>query len=512
MRRVGLVAGTLALAVALWLVLTHEQPTASTPGEDAASGQAEEADALLRTASTPPTLRGLERQSPAPRRAADVKEPSTAGSPARGRVIDEHGEGVGGARVVLFSRVKLTGMFDFSPMERKLAEVTTATDGSFELAARAGSLLRAVDCEGWSRSAPVAFDQTRGSFTLRVCRRPAVAGVVLGVSGKPAAGTPINVAWREAGDRRVTLDTKAYADGTFEARVPPEVTVVDVRCGLLESAKGAANAGMGATLQGVTVPHTDLVFRLRAPAFIRGVTVAADGSPLSAHILALAAFDGPDPAPRLQTQSDKAGVFVFGPLRPETRWRLIAMARAPTHTYTEQVVAAPAEAVEFRLTEPSVLTGRLIGTDVSGFSVQWSLAEGPEGARGNIVTVDAEGAFRIEGLPAEPVRLYARKIGSDDYGLLAGALPGPTTHEIHLTKGLVVDGECKGYSGRLIFHQGELQHECRAENGRFRMGGLPPGPWVLRRVSRLEGAGWTSEWETGESTEVVAGDRKVTLR
>ncbi len=512
MRRLVLVAGLLALAAGLWLLLADEEHTTTPPdGENVSLPQGPDVDAALREVSDAPGLRGLGRPVAAPS-AMDVL-PKDAGSSVQGRVIDEHGDGVAGATVALISRVTLSGMFGATPMEFKSNEVLTARDGSFELIANEGTLVRAQDGAEWSRSVAVETGKSPGPITLRVIRRPAIAGIVFGVGGKPAAGTALQIAWTNAAKQRRTLNTKSAGDGTFAARVPPGVHHVDVLCGLLEGGKHPANAPMGSAMKGVTLPHTDLVFHLRPPAFIRGATLAADGTPLAhIHIVALAEFDSPLPAPRLQIHSDKSGNFIFGPLRPETAWRLVAVARGSTHTYTEQVVDAGEEDVTFHLTAPSVLAGRLTGGDCTGFSVQWSIAEGPEGARGGTSSVDANGTFRITGLPSGPVHLYARKIGAEHYGMLRGALPGPTVHEVALTEGLVVDGACKGYSGRVIFHQGPLQHECRAENGRFSMRGLPPGAWALRRVARSEGKGYAMEWETGEPTEVVAGDRHVTLR
>lgn len=132
--------------------------------------------------------------------------------------------------------------------------------------------------------------------------------------------------------------------------------------------------------------------------------------------------------------------------------------------------------------------------------------------RGTVRVAD-EGKFRIDRLPHAAVSLYARRIGDDRYALDPRAMPGGSAPlRLDLLRGEAVESKADGYEGRVIAHQGPLQHEGRASGGTFRVPGLPPGKWALRKVARSEGPNFASEWETGTPTETEAGATGVALR
>ena len=103
------------------------------------------------------------------------------------------------------------------------------------------------------------------------------------------------------------------------------------------------------------------------------------------------------------------------------------------------------------------------------------------------------------------------------FAMLEGVVPSESRVLVSLRPGQAIEGRSGDYSGRVIAHQGDLQHEGRAANGVFRIGGLPPGAWRLRRVQRSEdkrsdGSSVAMEWEVGPPITAEAGAQDVALR
>jgi hypothetical protein len=192
-------------------------------------------------------------------------------------------------------------------------------------------------------------------------------------------------------------------------------------------------------------------------------------------------------------------------MRPATGWRVVGLPQAGAGTYAELVLPAPSSDVVLRLGRSQPLVGRLLGEDVDGFEVLWTLPPGPEGARVGTAAVRADGGFRIEGLPAATVRLYARRIGDDRYAL-AESVPGPTPVELTLLRGAAIEGTCDESCRRVIARQGDLHQEGRASAGKFRIGGVAPGRWTLRSVLGTE-----LQFESRSSVDAEPGASGVRL-
>jgi hypothetical protein len=424
-----------------------------------------------------------------------------------GRVIDEDGEGIGGAEVV--SGVTVTMSYAGGPFDMVSKTTTTVADGSFSFdAMRWSTFVRALEGPSWSGSLPTPVTPASETLVLRVTRRRAIDGFVLDPAGVSAAATPVRAMYRDREGRAREVTAVASDDGQFVLRVPPEITVADLTCGLLEGQKGATTSPLGVEMPALPLPANRMVVRLVAAARIRGTTVSPTGEPVPAiHVVALGSERDFPSRPRVEAESDSAGQFMLAPLRPG-RWTLVAVVRTASFTYTELQVQAPADGVTFRLDRASSLTGRVVGTDVAGFEVLWVSAAGPEGGRMGTVTVGVTGEFRVKGLPSAPVRLFARRIGDTRYAIEVGALPGPQEHTLALVEGQAIEGRSEGYDGRVIAHQGDLQHEGRAEGGSFRIRGLPPGRWTLRKVSHSD----NMEWETGDGIPADTGATDVRIR
>lgn len=344
---------------------------------------------------------------------------------------------------------------------------------------------------------------------------PDLEGVVLDPTGSPSPGTEVVARYEtQFGGWFATTMTKSDANGRFSFALPSlrmGVTTVDLTCGGLEGRLGTPRETIGTETAGVVFPQRNLVLRLVDAAYIRGVAIDDVGEPVPSVRIVATGFAGAIHShPSVAVTTDAAGHFVFGPLRPGV-WTLVTTPQSGW-TYAEMTAVAPADGATFRFTRGLTLRGHLVGPEAEGFEVLWILPRGAEGLRQGAVTSDATGDFLISGLPDAPVRLFARRIGDARYGLVEDARPSTRTLDVPLVTGEAIEGTCDGYSGRVIAHNGDLQHEGRAEGGTFRIVGLPRGRWTLRRVVRQETSNGALEFEDRSETGAESGTANVALR
>ena len=165
-------------------------------------------------------------------------------------------------------------------------------------------------------------------------------------------------------------------------------------------------------------------------------------------------------------------------------------------------VEAGAGEVEIRLARGREIRGTVVGPDgapAAGFQVSLQ-AEGPDVLPGRRCAVEADGSFRLEGVP--PVERVALRVSRAPNASGESALLSTTVHavavggepvSIRLRSGVFVEGTAVGPDGAVV-SRGAVVADLRGRahdgspvfvdgrldaQGRFRVGPLDPGPVLL---------------------------------
>lgn len=351
-----------------------------------------------------------------------------------GRVIDEAGVGIPGARVRTEIPDRLLVQFPH-PLDRtSAAERSAETDaeGAFRLDAVAylpGAVLDAT-CEGFEPASAElpANDRSDLFLTLIPLAAPegdVVRGRVLLPDGTPAIGADVRYAWSET-----TTDDA----GLFTLSLEREAQG-DVALGAGLSGYGPAIfESFGAHLASFAPePPPPVELQLTQPLEIAGRVVGADGEPLANWIVAIrrgvSLLEGMIPPPTAEklagyqtSSTDPEGAFRLSGLleREYGVWAydqttLLAVESeqpVPAGT-TDLVLVAPDDGL---LDEVDGIVRSRAGTPLPSVSVALERATyrtdfGWSTVGGQSVTTDAEGRFRMTGVPLEGVEL--RVSGTD---------------------------------------------------------------------------------------------------
>jgi large repetitive protein len=434
----------------------------------------------------------------------DIELPAT--ERVSGRVIDEAGKGVAGARI------RATRNFPFEEDDVLVySDATSGADGSYSIAnAAAGGGSLAVRAAGFAPSTQ-QFVQRRTVVNVTLKRGGTIRGTVVDPSGKPAGGVTV-----VAG----VVAAKSGATGAFElAGVAPGSVAVEafgkddltahrnsVRVKKSETADVALRLGKSASVTGTVVDE-----KTRRP--LSGVRVAAETPTLRF-------FRGESRSRTART--DARGRFRIAGLAP----RQYTVKASKTEYLPVEMpgiapsLSAPAN-VAIALQRAAGISGRVTdeaGAPVAGARVRFArdrnvrvlMRGGPAAFLGRPgVTTGPDGTFRMRGLTAEKnLTLEAAKTGwvtAKRHGLTLKVGELVKDVALVLRKGLEARGRIVDSAGqpiasaeirlsrperggaRFVFQFGGMNREkpdaTSGTDGSFRVAGLEAGEYAAA-VSR----------------------------
>lgn len=451
-----------------------------------------------------------------------------AAAQVEGRVIDDLGEPIAGARVS-WSAVA-TGEDDGAALAARVAtriptrggNVTTDAEGVFRFDDVEGGIRVYLGVRVPGRIA------THGRFVIAptgapevfvVARAASLSGTVLDAERRPVAGATVEVAvMRDAG---AAEHSKATADarGRFEVGDLHAGRAIlearheghsSARSGVIELAPGSSSAGI------------EIV--LRTAAMISGRVLTEGGVPVAAARLLAVAAEGADPS-HISATSDGEG-----------RFELLLPRRGPYRLSVDQqgflfhervVVADQAETwVELALARGSTLRGVVRGpggalladAEISLERRSWSRRLETVGVvRAKAVRTARDGRFEIVGLEDGTYRVHASHAGGvciDPPSVEVSARHNAEV-EVRLGRGTTISGRVAGLEAsdrrRLAIgaHNAEdprhgQRVEITDEGGGFRIAAATPGAWVI--YAQLAGASRYASVRV----EVGAGDEAIT--
>jgi len=454
----------------------------------------------------------------APGEVAVVEVPLERGLEISGRVVDDAGAPVPGARV----SVSTWRHFDAALMPGRNAVVESDADGRFDAAGvEGGELSLRASAEGYLRGAVDLGRRANGEsindVVVRLDRGATVSGTVAWPDGAPAAGAEVRVAapgrtWARA--RR----TEADEDGRFELTGLSDSAW---RVGAwLEHPEEEALWRATAELPG----PGDVRLVLERGAALAGVVVDDADEPIgwaSVSATPVGRAAGVEP---VRARSDReSGAFALEGLGPG-EWDVTAGAREHGEPASVTRVRVPLEDDALRIVLPrhGAIAGVLVDPD--GDPITGAAIAGG----GRTATTDADGRFALEDVAAGAVELEVA--GTEvEYGppreptIALG--PGERIEDlvVQLTRGGRILGEIhpSSFDGTEISvlrrpHDGyETVGATVDAEGRFTYEGVPPGRY---RVSfDWMGKGdWVEGYRVrrevfvdvreGETTRVVLGD------
>ena len=409
-----------------------------------------------------------------------------------GRVVDEAGEPLGGAKV-----------FIREPGAKAIQETRTPADGSFVLI----PLPAATELELWAEheDAQTAVILVKpegvGEIVLVLEAASRIAGrVVSGVEG--VAGALVLV---RSGERS-RASAQCDAEGRFSIR--------GIRPGLLELR--AVSPGLTGEPIHFDLAAGESAEELEIPLSpglsIEGIVRSAQGEPLPGVVVERVAEDR-DLATRLvatRARTDAEGVYrlsglPYGPVRLRARRAdLIA---------SEKTIELAMETtdLDWQLGAGERLRGRIVtaeGRPVVGAAISVFDDQGRGVVDG--VLSDGKGSFELEGLPAGVVRVVGEPVAEarteEVVTLVAGADPPPIV--LRCPPAASLAGRLYGASVEVLAKaqlwatgpQGEQRAGELTRDGGYRIPALAPGSWrVAIRVP-----GWPRE--VSRETQLKAGE------
>jgi len=413
-----------------------------------------------------------------------------------GRVIDDRGWPISGARIVL-ARAHMVG---------PAPSTTTGTDGTFRLdGLREGrNAISASAREYRERTIepiPVHIASSTRIEDITLSRRPLVRGVVLDEQGRPAIGARV-----EARNPPGSVRGNAIADGVgafvlalVEDQEVELSTSIDGVLGACPSAAEAVRARAG---------DEDLVLRwIQMPAFTFHVVDAANGTAIESSALEVRVPRGgkqrvrTEPWPAIQPHPGGDAQIHRSPSNLVVG--VVAEGFAPRELAV--VPDSPDRAFQtVQLFRGGGLRGKLVGADavLTGHSLfiqrgqsEISPREGApfdvrefEGPR-RAIDVDADGTFRIRDLATGTYRLSARARGTDTLVVEHVRVEAGIEQDVGelqlraqaLLRGRAVAGNGRSPVGLLVFVDATPDPllEIDRVDGRFEIATLSPGEHVL---------------------------------
>ncbi|HVT19205.1 MAG TPA: carboxypeptidase-like regulatory domain-containing protein [Thermoanaerobaculia bacterium] len=319
------------------------------------------------------------------------------GARLRGRVVDDLGAAVGGARVVAYE------LFRGTPTLESSVDAETDSGGRFELTGLAGSRARlVVGARGFADTAlpdiPVDSDPDSSGqeLEIRLHRGATVDGRVLDSAGEPVQ------------DARVVLGsqlTLSDLQGAFHLE------------GAAEGSQklAAAHPDHGRTERLIEIPrgarlHQDLQFSADGGS-VEGSVRASDGATVPGALVSL--LPATPGRPNRLTLTDDSGRFRLGGVRPGVyRPRAEADGFAPLLDAPPFEVAAegPPVQLDIQLQAGGAVVGQLLGVATDDLPWMMISAVGPDG-RIKFGLIDAKGGYRLSNLAPGLWRVFAWRVG-----------------------------------------------------------------------------------------------------
>jgi hypothetical protein len=262
----------------------------------------------------------------------------------------------------------------------------------------------------------------------------------------------------------------------------------------------------------VLAGRDDMVLRLTSGVFVEGELLGegwVDEAELSVTLVKPGAKDIRF-AERVAHQALGRGErrFRVGPVAPGLHDLAVMASSHHEALALERDVRAPSSALRLTLPPARHVVGRIVNDDAQGFRVR-AIFDSTTLDTG----LDASGRIRI--LSARPgrVTLVAGKDGDERYGLVEDVDPTAGPVELRFQKGLVIAGRVEGLpagekASLEVRADGRLGSQSleTVGDGRFRLGGLPPGAYDVRVEIRVG-----KEYRMLFAHGVVAGGPDVVL-
>lgn len=439
-----------------------------------------------------------------------------------GRVVDEAGEPVSGARVRL-SRIATTMvMGGRGLMDRMSGFAASEDDGSFEIdGVEAGKVQLAVNAQGFLEGEIPGFDVVEGrdveGLEVVLRRGAVIAGRVSGPDGTPVSGARVQIV-DDSNNRSMARFLGATSDGDGNYRLEG---VPDGAAAFSAQAEGFQRAVRDLE---VRAGENRLDFRLEGGHEVSGRVVDAGGQPVSGATVRLGAAG--DRFPMLlrgdgqsEARSGADGSFRIAGVSTGS-YDVTADKEGYAPGQLESVnVAGRLQGLELRLEAGGAVQGRLLGADlaelagasVTAFPADPSIARtAVRLARGG--QVDYQGQYRISGLTAGEWRVNARtESGRQAQGRVTVSTGSDATLDLDLGGGFTLTGRVVR-GGEAVPNVYVSVASSEAGGGRsttdpqgaFRIQGLKAGTYELQAMQ------FDSGLDHQETVEVT-GDRDILI-
>ena len=427
---------------------------------------------------TPVTLAGLEVPAAEPLRVV-----LDATATVRGRILDQAGAPVAHAAVALVHGAR-------SAEGLRGAAQTTTSDrrGRYEIAgAGLGPLTIQVSVAG-------ALTSERGGFAVRagevleipdlVLRRGAVvAGRVVTAAGEPAAGSQVR--WTGCGSGYLPCqETLAGADGTYRLEGLPTG-----HRSIVAEHPDHPRASAGIDVE-PGINHLDL--QLGDGYSVAGTVIDAGGQPVEGAQVLLFAGEAEH---RAQTAAD--GGFRWAGI-PSGAYELVASKPGYASARAGRLVVddAPLAGVDVRLETGRAVTGQVLGLGFEELAQITVVAVGTGDVPPVVAELGYDGTYRVGDL-GTGVWSVAATVAGTGRTVEESVTLSPHDDEVRLdldfARGNSLTGQVLVGGSAAITAEVQIQSLGPRRflgsspvdaDGRFRLGGVPPGPYLLQVVAR----------------------------